>query len=80
LILICRLLDVFLILVFARIILSYFPLQPGGAMAGIYSFVYSITEPVMGPLRRVIPPLGMFDLSPIIIIIGVQVLQRSICS
>jgi YggT family protein len=27
---------------------------------------YRLTEPILGPLRRVLPPLGMFDLSPIV--------------
>jgi YggT family protein len=76
---ICTLLDVFLILVVARILLSYFPLSPGSPMSGVYSFVYTVTEPVMGPLRRVIPPIGMLDISPIVIFIGVQLLKGSIC-
>ncbi len=77
--LVCRLLQLYLFVIFARIVLSWFPLSPGGAMAGIYSFVYTITEPVLGPVRRVMPPLGAFDLSPIVVIIGVQVIQRSLC-
>jgi len=39
-----------------------------------------VTEPVLGPVRRAIPPIGMggmgFDLSPIIVIFGVQILER----
>ena len=34
-----------------------------------------MTEPVLGPLRRVIPPLGMFDLTPMIALILLQVIQ-----
>jgi YggT family protein len=75
---ICPLLNLYLILLFARIILSWFPVSPGGAMAQIFSFLYTITEPVLGPIRRAIPPIGMggmgFDLSPIIVIVGVRVL------
>ena len=41
-------------------------------MATVFSFLYTITEPVLGPLRRVIPPLGGFDLSPIVALIGLQ--------
>ena len=77
--LVCQLLSLYLIAVFGRIILSWFPLNPNGPMAGIYSFLYAITEPVLGPVRRMLPPLGGFDLSPIIIIFGVNILQRSIC-
>ena len=78
--LVCSLLNIYLILIFARIILSWFPVSPGGALAQIFSFLYTVTEPVLGPIRRAIPPIGMggmgFDLSPIIVIVGVQILER----
>jgi YggT family protein len=76
--LVCNLLTVYLLLVFGRIILSWFPLAPGGAMAGVFNVVYTVTEPVLGPLRRVIPPLGAFDLSPLVLVIGIQVLQQAV--
>lgn len=80
--LVCSLLNLYLILLFARIILSWFPASPGGAMAQIFSFLYTVTEPVLGPVRRAIPPIGMggmgFDLSPIIVIFGVQILERAV--
>ena len=72
----CYLLDLYFLAIFGRIILSWFPVSPGGAMAQVFSFLYRITEPVLGPLRRAIPPVGgMFDLSPIVVIIGIQVLK-----
>jgi YggT family protein len=78
--LVCSLLNLYLILLFARIILSWFPVSPGGAMAQVFSILYTVTEPVLGPVRRAIPPIGMggmgFDLSPIIVIFGVQILER----
>lgn len=72
------LIQLYVYALFARIILSYFPLSPGGAMAGIYSFLYTITEPVLGPLRRVIPPLGPLDVSPIVAVIGLQILASAL--
>lgn len=75
---ICWIINAYLIALFARIILSWFPVSPGGAMAQIFSVLYTITEPVLGPVRRAIPPIGMggmgFDLSPIIVIIGTRIL------
>ena len=76
--LICQLLYLFTYVVIARILLSWFPLQPGGIPAQIFSFTYTITEPVLGPVRRAIPAIGMFDLSPIVVIIGIQLLMRVI--
>ena len=81
--LICRLLQAYLIVMFARIILSWFPVEPGSGMATVYGFLYTITEPVLGPIRRVIPPLGAggmgIDLSPIIVFFGITILQGAIC-
>ena len=75
---ICTLLNLYVLIVFVRIILSWFPLQPGGLGAQAFSLVYSVTEPVLGPLRRAIPAIGMFDISPIIVIFGAQLLCRMI--
>ena len=52
--LICSLISVYYIVLFARILLSWFPLQPGTALASVASIVYQLTEPVMGPVRRLI--------------------------
>ena len=79
----CRLLDAYLIVMFGRIILSWFPIEPGSGIATVYGFLYSITEPVLGPIRRVIPPLGMggmgLDLSPMVVFFGISILRSAIC-
>jgi YggT family protein len=64
--------------ILARILLSWFPINPGTPLASVSSFLYSITEPVLGPIRNVLPSVGMFDLSPIVVILGLQVLMRVI--
>src|SRR5438105_2713120 len=53
-------------------------LQPGTAMASIASILYQLTEPVLGPVRRLIPSIGMIDISPIIVFFGLQILQSSV--
>jgi YggT family protein len=75
----CTLAQLYLLAIFARIILSWFPPSPGGGgLTSVRVFLDSITEPVLGPLRRAIPPRGIGgmarDLSPLILIIGFQVL------
>jgi YggT family protein len=79
---VCNLLGLYLIALFARILLSWFPSRGDGAMATIQSALFTITEPVLGPLRRVIPPVGgssfRIDLSPIIVLFGIQIIQRAI--
>ncbi len=51
------------ILIFARAILSWFPIDRDGP---IVRALEDVTDPVLVPLRRVIPPLGMIDITPMI--------------
>jgi YggT family protein len=76
----CALLTVYFVVLVARVILSWFPLQPGTTMASIAGIIYELTEPVLGPVRRLIPPIGMFDISFIVVFIGLQILRGVICS
>ena len=55
---------ILIIALFARSILSWFPM--GSGSQPLMAILYQITEPILGPLRRVIPRLGMFDLTPMI--------------
>ena len=74
----CTLGNLYLLAIFARIVVSWFPVQPGTTFASVVSFLYTITEPVLGPLRRAIPALRMggmgLDLSPIIVVLVFQLL------
>jgi YggT family protein len=76
--LLCSLISVYYIVLFARVILSWFPMQPGTALASIASIIYTVTEPVMGPVRRIIPTVGMIDISPIVVFFGLRILQSAI--
>jgi YggT family protein len=77
---IAQLLNLYSFAILGRVVLSWFPVTPGTAMATIYSFLYTITEPVLGPLRRVIPGMGGLDLSPIIALVGIRVLAGILLS
>jgi YggT family protein len=53
--------------VFARAILSWIPvLRPGSPLVGV---LVDLTEPILAPLRRVIPRIGALDLSPLVAMI-----------
>ena len=55
--------NVYFVLIFVRIILSFVPI----GLPRVRLFVFNVTEPVLAPIRKVIPPLGgALDLSPII--------------
>ena len=82
--LVCAIGWLYLIAIFVRILLSWFPLDPDGVMATIGGFLYMITDPLLAPLRRVIPPVRLgnvaLDLSAIVAIIGLQIVLQIICS
>lgn len=67
-------LAVYSLMIVARIILGW------GMSYGnrLMRFLVRLTEPVLGPFRRIIPPLGMFDISPIIVLLILQLFQRAI--
>ena len=58
----------------ARIVLSWIPNVDRSNQ--IIHFLYQITEPVLEPVRRTIPPLGMIDISPIVVFIGLRILME----
>ncbi len=66
-------LEFYLIAFLVRIGLSWFPPPRGNFMIGVNRFLFTITEPVLAPLRAILPPVqlgGMaIDLSPTVVIL-----------
>jgi YggT family protein len=60
------------IAIIGRIIMSF--VDQTGQMR-ITQVLYEITEPILGPLRRIIPSVGMFDFSPMVALLLLQALQ-----
>ena len=81
--LICLALQLFVILIFVRIILRWFPAREGLFMT-VQQCVFSATVWAMGPLRRMIPPVRLgaaaMDLSPLVLLVGISLLRGIICS
>jgi YggT family protein len=75
---VCALLTTYLIILFARAILSWLP-PSSGALATVTRVLMDLTEPVLAPLRRLIPPTGVFDLSFLVLVIGLSIVRQSIC-
>lgn len=63
------------LLILARVILSW--VDPGGR-SRFAAFVISTTEPILAPVRRILPPTGMFDLSPLIVLLVLGVIMRTV--
>lgn len=75
-------LQVYYIVLLARIIFSWFSggLGNNRTVLGIYRFLYAATEPLMAPLRKVIPPIrvgdGYMDLSPLVLFVLLLILRN----
>jgi YggT family protein len=69
------LLSIFILLIIIRIIFSWAMLSYSNR---IMRFLIDTTEPLLGPLRRIIPPLGRMDISPIIAILVVWLFQQAV--
>ncbi|MBN1401509.1 MAG: YggT family protein [Anaerolineae bacterium] len=59
--------------IFARIILSWLPIDRSSRLV---TLILDITEPILGPIRRVVPSIGGLDLSPMIGLILIQMVGR----
>lgn len=70
-------LNVLSLAVIARALFSWFDPTMHSQVGRL---LYQVTEPIIGPIRRVIPSLGMFDISPIIALVLIQVLSRILAS
>lgn len=69
----CALVSLYVLAVIARAILSWFPIGYDSPVASVANVLVAITEPVLGPVRRALPSLGGFDISPIVVIFGLQI-------
>ena len=57
--------------ILARVIISWFSPSPTNSLAII---LYQVTEPFLAPLRRIVPRVGMFDFTPFVAVILLQLL------
>lgn len=74
----CALVTVFIVILFARVLLSWFP-APSGGLSTFYRILLDLTEPVLAPLRRVIPPIGMLDLSVTVLLLFLFLVRAQVC-
>ncbi len=69
--------EVYVVLLIARALLSWFPAQPGTVLHKVVQTLDKITEPVLRPIRRLLPPIGVggmgIDLSILIVVIVAEV-------
>jgi len=67
-----QIIGLYKLVLIARIALSWIPHNPHNP---IITFLYKITEPVLEPVRRIIPSIGGIDISPIVVFIGLSFIK-----
>lgn len=76
--LIIYILQIYVWIIFIRVILSWFRINPVGIWGRIYRFIIEITEPFLMIFKKIIPPIkagrSFIDLSPIIAIFVIQII------
>ncbi|HEU5082956.1 MAG TPA: YggT family protein [Acidimicrobiales bacterium] len=78
--LVCSLIQIYVLVIIAGALLSWFPTEPGGGLHQVRMAIARVTDPVMLPVRRAIgASFGGIDFSPIVVIIGLQLLAGIIC-
>ena len=61
--------------IFIRVIMSWFVMTSrSGFLVSVYQVLVQVTEPILAPLRRIIPMIGMFDITPILAFIALQII------
>ncbi len=64
--------DVLTIIILLRVVVSWYSPRPTNKLVII---LYRVTEPILAPLRRIIPRVGMFDFTPLVAVILIQLIR-----
>jgi YggT family protein len=70
--------EAFVVVLIVRALLSWFPVRPGSALVPVQRALAAVTEPVLRPIRRILPPVragGMaIDLSILLVILVCEII------
>ena len=72
------LVTLYLVILGGRAVLSWFPVRGGTFLSSVNTLLFELTEPVLRPVRRVIPPAGMFDVSFMVVFFFLIILQQAL--
>ena len=79
----CWALFVYWLILFAKILLSWIPPSSSGSFRKVQGVLDDLTEPVLRPVRGLLPPMRMgmmaLDLSPILVFVVIVILRSAIC-
>ena len=71
--LLLNVIQILMLLIFARAIFSWFDPRFSSQIGRV---IYQITEPIIAPIRQVLPPMGMLDLSVLVSLMLLMILQQ----
>lgn len=69
------LLDIYVYIILAGVIISWINLSPNNL---IVHYIHVLTEPLLEPLRRIIPPLSGLDFTPFVLILIIQFIKKAL--
>ena len=72
--------QIYVLILFARAIMSWFPYSHDSPLNGVRRVIFALTEPVLAPFRRLIPPVGMIDISFLVAFIVVEIIVQEVLS
>ena len=80
----CSVLTLATLLLLIRVIVSWIAVFGArtpvtGPLRTGYDLLFTLTEPMLRPIRMIVPPAGMFDLSVLVAFVIIVVLQRAFC-
>jgi YggT family protein len=82
--LVCFALQLYWIVVVARIVMEWIPVSYDHPLARVRSALRAATEPILGPLRAILPPVRLggvgLDLSPIILLVSLSLITGALCN
>lgn len=79
--LICTLLLVYMLILFAGALLSWFPTEYGSGLHQVREMIARVTDPVVDPVRRAVgASFGGIDFSVMIVMFGIIILRGLLCS
>ena len=70
--LLIQLIDLYSLIVLVAVVTSWMQLPPTNPVA---SFTNALTEPLLDPIRRALPPMGGLDFSPMVLLIGLRMIR-----
>ena len=75
--LLVQLIDLYSFVVFASVLISWIQLPPSNS---VVAFLNSMTEPLLGPIRSLLPDMGGLDFSPLVLLFGLRFLRGGVLS